>query len=89
MKNQTRRKCIKLLQQAQNNGDLRMAKRIMAMLAVTNGTLYSVIATTLKVSEESIGLWANAFLLKGVKSFSYKKPPGKPSKLTKTQIIGT
>jgi len=85
MKNQTRRKCINLLQQAQNNGDLRMAKRIMAMLAVTDGALYSVIATTLKVSEESIRLWVNAFLLKGVKSFIYKKPPGKPSKLTKTQ----
>ena len=85
MKNQTRRKCIELLQQAQNNGDLRMAKRIMAMLAVADGALYSVIATTLIVSEESIRLWINAFLLNGVKSFNYKKPPGKPSKLTKTQ----
>ena len=85
MKNQTRRKCINLLQQAQNNGDLRMPKRIMAMLAVTDGALYSVIATTLKVSEESIRLWVNAFLLKGVKSFIYKNPPGKSSKLTKTQ----
>ncbi len=85
MKNQTRRKCINLLQQAQNNGDLRMAKRIMAMLAVADGALYSVIATTLKVSEESIRLWVNAFLLKGAKSFNYKKSPGKPSKLTKTQ----
>ena len=85
MKNQTRRKCINLLQQAQNNADLRTAKRIMAVLAVTDGALYSVIATTLKVSEESIRLWVNAFLLKGVKSFIYKKPPGKPSKLTKTQ----
>jgi hypothetical protein len=81
MKNQTRRKCIQLLQQAQNNGDLRKAKRIMAMLAVADGTLYSVIATTLKISEESIRLWVNAFLLQGVKSFDYKKPPGKPSKL--------
>ena len=85
MRNQTRRKCVKLLQQAQNNGNLRMAKRIMAMLAVTDGAPYSVIATTLKVSEESIRLWVNTFLLKGVKSFIYKKPPGKPSKLTKTQ----
>ena len=85
MRNQTRKKCIQLLQNAQNNGDLRMAKRIMAVLAVTDETLYSVIGTTLKVSEESIRLWVNAFLLKGVKSFSYKKPSGKPSKLTKAQ----
>ena len=85
MRNQTRKKCIKLLQQAQNNADLCMVKRIMAMLAVTEGTVCSVIATTLKVSEESIRLWVNAFLLKGVKSFNYIKSPGKPSKLTKTQ----
>jgi transposase len=85
MKNQTRRKCINLLQQAPKKGDLRMAKRIMAVFAVVDGVLYSVIATTLKVSEESIRLWVNAFLLQGVKSFDYKKPPDKPSKLTKTQ----
>ena len=71
--------------QAQNNGDLRRAKRIMAILAVVDGTLYSTIATTLKVSEESIRLWVNAFLLYGVKSFIYKKPTGRPSKLTKKQ----
>ena len=85
MKNQTRKKCIQCLQQAQNNGDLRRAKRIMAILAVVDGTLYSTIATTLKVSEESIRLWVNAFLLYGVKSFIYKKSTGRPSKLTKMQ----
>jgi transposase len=85
MRNQTRKKCIHLLKEAQNNGNLRLAKRIMALLVVADGATYSVIATTLKVSEESIRLWVNAFLLKGVKSFNYKKPPGKPSKLTKTQ----
>jgi hypothetical protein len=31
-----------LLQQAQKNAVLRMAERIMAMLAVTEGTLYSM-----------------------------------------------
>jgi transposase len=85
LKNQTRKKCIQLLQQAQNSGQMRLAKRIMAMLAVADGTLYSVIATTLKVSEESVRLWVNAFLLKGVKSFIYKKSSGRPSKLTKAQ----
>ncbi len=76
---------IQLLQQAQNNGDLRKAKRIMAILAVVEGTSYSTIAKTLKVSDESIRLWVNAFLLYGVKSFIYKKSTGRPSKLTKTQ----
>ena len=41
---------LQLLLQAQNNGDLRGAKRIMAILAVVDGTLYSTIAATLKIS---------------------------------------
>ena len=85
MKNQTRKNCILLLQKAQSNGDLRGAKRIMAILAVVDGTLYSTIAATLKVSEESIRLWVNGFLLYGVKSFIYKKLTGRPSRLTKKQ----
>jgi transposase len=47
--------------------------------------LYSTTASTLNVSEESIRLWINAFILNGVKSFVYKKPSGRPPKLTKTQ----
>jgi hypothetical protein len=70
MRNQTWKKCIQLLQQAQNSGNLRMAKRIMAMPAVADGTPYSVITTTLKVNKESIRLWVSAFLLKGVNSFN-------------------
>ena len=50
-----------------------MVKRILAGLAVSDGILYSVIATTLKVSEESIRLWVNALLLKGVKGLKSKK----------------
>jgi len=62
-----------------------MAKRIMSILAIGNGILYSVIATTLNVSKESIRLWRNAFLLKGVQGLNAKKPSGRPPKLTKSQ----
>ena len=62
-----------------------MTKRILALIGVADRTLYSMIATTLNVSEESIRLWVNAFLLKGVGGLKYKKPSGKPSRLTKTQ----
>ena len=85
MKNQTLGKLHNLLRQAQDNGDLRMAKRIMAILAVANGVVYSVTASTLKVSEESIRLWVKALLLSGVEGLKPKKPNGRPSKLTKTQ----
>jgi hypothetical protein len=38
-----------MLQEAQNNANLRGAKRIMAVLAVVDGTSYSTIAATLRL----------------------------------------
>lgn len=62
-----------------------MIKRILALMAVSDGILYSVIAANLKVTEESIRLWVNAVLLKGLNGLKSKKSPGRPSKLTKTE----
>ena len=74
-----------MLNQAQRDGDMRMVKRILAVLSVSEGTPYRVITKTLKVSEESIRLWVNALLLKGVDGLTPKKGPGRPPKLSKTQ----
>jgi transposase len=74
-----------MLDQAQKAGDLSMCKRILAILAVSDRTPYSIIAATLKVSKEAIRLWVNSHLFKGVESLKSKKPSGRPSKLTKTQ----
>ena len=86
VRSETRNKLEKVLYQAENRGDLRTAaKRIMAILAVLDAVPYTKIASILKVSQESIRLWVKAFLLKGVEGLKSTKPPGKPSKLTKTQ----
>jgi hypothetical protein len=82
---QTIKKLEKVLYQVENRGDLRTGKRIMAILAVLDGVTYTQIASILKICEESIRLWVNAFLLRGVEGLKSRKPPGKPSKLTKTQ----
>jgi len=82
---QTRRKLEEFLYQTENREDLRTSKRIMAILAVLDGITYTQIASILKVCEESIRLWVNAFLLSGVEGLKSRKPPGKPSNLTKTQ----
>ena len=74
-----------MLKQARDSGDLRTVKRVLAVLAVSDGTTYSLIAKTLRVNEESIRLWINIVLLKGVKDLKSNKSPGRPSKLTKTQ----
>jgi transposase len=44
-----------------------------------------VISTNLKVNEESIRLWVNALLLKGLEGLKSKKSHGRPAKLTKAQ----
>jgi transposase len=75
----------RMLRGAENAGNLNTAKRILAVLAVADETPFSTIATTLNVSEESIRLWVNMFLVKGVEGLRPKKPTGRPSKLTKTQ----
>lgn len=73
------------LNAAQQGGDLRSVKRILAILSLSEGLAEKQIATTLKVSAESVRLWLWAFLIKGVQGIEPKKPPGRPSKLTKTQ----
>jgi transposase len=74
-----------MLNVAEKAGDLRTVKRVLAIMAVADGIQYSQIAPTLKVNEESIRLWVNAMLLKGVSALKSAKGPGRPSKLTKTQ----
>lgn len=62
-----------------------MVKRILAVLAVSDGIRYSTIATNLKVTEESIRLWINTLLFKGLQGLKSRNSSGRPPKLTKTQ----
>lgn len=74
-----------MLKQAQNNGDTRMVKRILTILAVVDGFTYSAIARTLKISVESIRLWVKALVLNGVEGLKSMKSTGRPSRLTGIQ----
>ncbi len=62
-----------------------MAKRVLVIFAVANGSLYSVISDIFKVSEVSITSWVKSFVLRGVNGLKAKKSSGRASKLTKTQ----
>ena len=70
---------------ARNLGNMRLANRIMSILALAEGISQKQVASTLQVSEESIRLWLCAFLLHGVGGLETEKSPGRPSKLTQTQ----
>ncbi len=83
--NQTLRLLQTMLCKAKSKGDLPIAKRIMAILAVGCGHRQGSVGSVLCTSRESIRLWLNAFMLRGIDSLLSRKPPGRPSKLTKSQ----
>jgi transposase len=80
---QTRKALARMLGDAEQRGDLRTAKRVMALLAVADGYLYAQIASLLQVSAEAIRLWVKAFVLHGAAGLRSKKAPGRPPTLTK------
>lgn len=75
----------KMLKQAQNKGDLRGAKRIMAIFGAAEGLPYEVIASTLNVIEKTVIRWVKTFLLKGPGGLISLKSSGRKPKLTKSQ----
>ena len=66
-------------------GDTKTLKRVQVILMLLENLNFKVISSTVGISEESIRLWLNGFLLKGINFLNYKKPSGRPPKLTKTQ----
>jgi transposase len=76
---------LQCLQQAYAKGQLRLIKRIHALLFVIDGKSIEEAANILDLSKQSIYSYLKAFLIKGMNSLKYKRPPGRPRKLTKTQ----
>lgn len=83
--NQTRRRMEEILGQAGEKGDLRGAKRIMAVFAVAGGYLFPDIAKIFGVHERTVCRWLRAFLMKGPDGLLSRRPPGRKPKLTKSQ----
>ena len=81
----TRKQLYRRLQQAYANGSLKLVQRIHALLALAQDLSVREVAEMLALGEQTVRDYRNAFLLKGVASLVYKRPPGRPSKLTKTQ----
>lgn len=73
------------LQQAYARGELRLIKRIHALLYLVEGNSVSEVAAMLKLSLQTIYNYITAFVLNRLDSLVYHRPPGRPRKLTKTQ----
>jgi transposase len=81
----TRKQLYRRLQQAYASGSLKLVKRIHALLALAQGQSVSDVAEMLSRGEQTVRDYRNQYLFKGMASLVYKAPPGRPSKLTKTQ----
>jgi len=57
----------------------------LALLAITEGQSCDDVARTLRVTLKTVHQWVRRLLVKGLPGLHWKKPPGRPPKLTKTQ----
>jgi transposase len=73
------------LQQAYRSGELRVIKRIHALLGIMSGQSPTEVAELLHLSEPTVRAYVVAFLRQGLDSLHYRRPAGRPAKLTQTQ----
>lgn len=73
------------LQDAYRGGQVRLVRRIHALLFVIEGKPVDEVAALLNLGAQTIRDYVNDFLYRGVVTLAYQKPPGRPTKLTKTQ----
>jgi transposase len=76
---------LERLRQAYAQGQLRLIKRIHALLSIIDGKTVSEVAEAFKLSSQTIYNYISAFILKRLASLVYKRPAGRPRKLSKTQ----
>ena len=68
------------LKKAEVKGDIREAKRIMAILALGEDQDKTIVSSVLNVTVKAIQHWVTTFLLNGVRGLVSRKPPGRPPK---------
>jgi len=80
-----RQTVVACLHSAYQDSQLRLVKRIHALFAIVEGKSVAEVAELLDLGEQTVRDYVCAFIGKGVASLSYKRPSGRPPKLTKTQ----
>jgi transposase len=73
------------LKTAQQQGNLRQGKSLLAILAVGDGRSFSEVAVVLRVHEKTVAAWVGRFCCDGLAGALRHKPTGRPPKLTPTQ----
>ncbi len=73
------------LHEAYTIGDVRLVRRIAALLAIARGEGLSMIEAQWGISHQTAYNWLAAFLTRRWESLVYRKPAGRPARLTKQQ----
>ena len=81
----SRQEVDRQLKTAQQLGNLRQVKYLLAILAVMDGQSFAQVALVLRVHEKTVTAWVCAFCCYGLKGAPHQKPTGRPPKLTPTQ----
>lgn len=85
LSNSTHKNLLQRLHQAYLGADIRLIRRIHALLYIADNKPVEEVAKLLNLGEQTVRDHIHAFLLKGLSSLVYKRPSGRPPKLTKTQ----
>jgi len=85
LSSESQRALAERLQDAYTSGHLRLIKRIHALLYVVHGKSVAEVSDLLHLGEQTVRDYIRTFLLRGADSLVYKRPSGRPPKLTKTQ----
>lgn len=81
----TVKKLMRHLQRAYGTGNVRLVRRIAALLDLSRGDSVAQVAERHSVSRQVVYDWLKAFLLQGEDSLVYRRSPGRKPRLTKTQ----
>jgi len=73
------------LRQAYGAGSLRLVRRISMLLSLAAGEGVTATAQIFAISRQTVYTWLKAFMVQGPGSLTYRRPPGRKAKLTKTQ----
>jgi transposase len=85
LSNPLRSQLLKRVYEAVQSMNYRLVRRIEIILDVLDGREMEGSAERYGVSTETVRLYIYEFILKQMASLVYKRPPGRPSKLTKSQ----
>lgn len=85
LSNHVRQSLVEQLARAYRAAHLRLVKRIHALLYIVEGKSVAEVSELLHLGEQTVRDYVHRFILKGAESLRYRRPPGRPPRLNKSE----